>query len=45
MEELKKVKRVMQKVIPDSPHEIFIVIDATTGQNGLNQAKRILECS
>ena len=39
MEELKKVKRVMQKVIPDVPHEIFIVIDATTGQNGLNQAK------
>ena len=29
----------MQKVIPDVPHEIFIVIDATTGQNGLNQAK------
>ena len=39
MEELKKVKRVMQKVIPDVPHETFIVIDATTGQNGLNQAK------
>jgi len=39
MEELKKVKRVMQKVIPEVPHEIFIVIDATTGQNGLNQAK------
>lgn len=39
MEELKKVKRVMQKVIPDAPHEIFLVIDATTGQNGLNQAK------
>jgi len=39
MDELKKVKRVMQKVIPDSPHETFIVIDATTGQNGLNQAK------
>jgi len=39
MEELKKVERVMQKVIPDVPHEIFIVIDATTGQNGLNQAK------
>jgi fused signal recognition particle receptor len=39
MEELKKIKRVMQKVIPDAPHEIFIVIDATTGQNGLNQAK------
>ena len=29
----------MQKVIPDVPHETFIVIDATTGQNGLNQAK------
>jgi fused signal recognition particle receptor len=39
MEELKKIKRVMQKVIPNSPHETFIVIDATTGQNGLNQAK------
>lgn len=39
MEELKKIKRVMKKVIPDAPHEIFIVIDSTTGQNGLNQAK------
>lgn len=39
MEELKKIKRVMQKIVPDAPHEIFIVIDATTGQNGLNQAK------
>ncbi len=39
MDELNKVKRVMQKVVPDAPHEIFIVIDATTGQNGLNQAK------
>jgi fused signal recognition particle receptor len=39
MEELKKMKRVMQKVIADAPHEIFIVIDSTTGQNGLNQAK------
>jgi len=38
MEELKKIKRVMQKLIPDSPDEVFIVIDATTGQNGLNQA-------
>ena len=38
MEELKKIKRVIQKVIPDAPHETFIVIDATTGQNGLNQA-------
>ncbi|MCE1166175.1 MAG: signal recognition particle-docking protein FtsY [Bacteroidetes bacterium] len=39
MEELKKIQRVMQKVIPDTPDEIFIVIDATTGQNGLNQVK------
>lgn len=39
MEELKKIKRVIEKVIPDSPHEIFIVIDANTGQNGLNQVK------
>lgn len=39
MEELKKIRRVMKKVVPDAPHEIFIVIDATTGQNGLNQAK------
>ncbi|HAY34954.1 MAG TPA: signal recognition particle-docking protein FtsY [Ignavibacteria bacterium] len=38
MEELKKIKRVIQKVIPEAPHETFIVIDATTGQNGLNQA-------
>ena len=37
MEELKKIKRVMQKVISDIPNEILIVIDATTGQNGLNQ--------
>ena len=39
MEELKKIKRVVQKVKPDIPNEIFIVIDATTGQNGLNQVK------
>lgn len=37
MEELKKIKRVMQKVMPGIPNEILIVIDATTGQNGLNQ--------
>ncbi len=39
MEELKKMKRVIQKLMPDAPHEILLVIDATTGQNGLNQAK------
>jgi len=39
MEELKKIQRVMRKVIDDTPDEIFIVIDATTGQNGLNQVQ------
>ncbi len=39
MEELKKIQRVMQKVVADIPDEIFIVIDATTGQNGLNQVQ------
>jgi fused signal recognition particle receptor len=39
MEELKKVKRVMGKALPSAPHEILLVIDATTGQNGLSQVK------
>ena len=39
MEELKKIKRVIQKILPDAPHETLLVVDATTGQNGLNQAK------
>lgn len=39
MDELEKVRRVMQKVIPDAPHESLLVLDATTGQNGLSQAK------
>lgn len=39
MQELEKVKRICQKVIPDAPHDIWLVIDATTGQNGLEQAK------
>lgn len=38
MEELKKVKRVMQKVIPEAPHNTWIVLDANSGQNALNQA-------
>ena len=38
MDELKKVKRVMAKVIPDAPHETWIVLDANSGQNALNQA-------
>ncbi|MEJ2058194.1 MAG: signal recognition particle-docking protein FtsY, partial [Desulfofustis sp.] len=39
MEELKKIKRVMDKQIPGAPQEILLVIDATTGQNGISQAK------
>ncbi len=39
MEELKKIKRVIQKVIPEAPHESLLVLDATTGQNGLSQAR------
>ena len=39
MEELKKIKRVMDKKIPGAPHEVMLVLDATTGQNGISQAK------
>lgn len=39
MEELKKMKRVMTKVIPEAPHEVIIVLDANSGQNALIQAK------
>jgi fused signal recognition particle receptor len=38
MEELSKVRRVIQKQMPDAPHETLLTIDATTGQNGLRQA-------
>ncbi len=40
MEELKKIRRVVQKVRPDAPHEVLLVIDASTGQNGVQQAKK-----
>ena len=39
MEELRKIKRVMSKKIPGAPHEVMLVIDATTGQNGVSQAR------
>lgn len=45
MNELKKMKRVIQKVIPSAPHEIFLVLDANTGQNGVIQAKVFKECT
>jgi fused signal recognition particle receptor len=39
MEELKKIKRTISKKIPDAPHEILLILDATTGQNALSQAQ------
>jgi fused signal recognition particle receptor len=43
MEELKKIKRVMGKALPGAPHEVLLVIDATTGQNGLSQVRMFRE--
>lgn len=45
MNELAKMKRVLQKEIPDAPHETLLVIDATTGQNGMSQAKAFKEAT
>lgn len=39
MEELKKIKRVISKEVPSAPHEVLLVVDATSGQNAINQAK------
>jgi fused signal recognition particle receptor len=39
MNELTKIRNVMRKVIPDAPHDVMLVIDGSTGQNGFNQAK------
>lgn len=39
MEELKKISRVVKKVIPDAPHQTLLVLDATTGQNAVSQAR------
>jgi len=39
MEEVRKIRRVVQKIVPDGPHETFLVLDATTGQNAISQAK------
>lgn len=42
MNELSKIRRVMQKVIPDAPHEILLVLDASTGQNAIEQARQFI---
>lgn len=43
MRELNKIVRVIQKKIPDAPHEVLLVLDATTGQNGISQAKHFTD--
>lgn len=45
MNELSKIKRVMQKVVPDAPHEILLVLDASTGQNAFEQAKQFTQAT
>lgn len=40
MNELSKIKRVMEKVMPDAPHEVLLVLDASTGQNAIEQARQ-----
>lgn len=42
MDELSKVKKVMQKVVPDAPHEVLLVLDGSTGQNAYEQAKQFV---
>ena len=43
MQELNKINKVIKKLVPDAPHETLLVIDATTGQNGISQAKSFKE--
>jgi fused signal recognition particle receptor len=45
MAELQKMSRTAKKVIPDAPHEVLLILDATTGQNGLEQARKFTETS
>ena len=43
MEEMRKVNRIIQRKVPDGPHEVLLVLDATSGQNALHQAKYFTE--
>jgi fused signal recognition particle receptor len=45
MAELEKMRRTASRIIPDAPHEVLLVLDATTGQNGLEQARKFTESS
>ncbi len=42
-ERIRKIKRIIQRVDPTAPHEVLLVLDATTGQNAMNQAKQFKE--
>jgi len=43
MDELKKIRRVVEREVPGAPHETLLVLDGTTGQNGISQAKAFKE--
>jgi fused signal recognition particle receptor len=45
MNELTKVKNVMKKVFPDAPHEVLLVLDASTGQNAIIQAREFMKAT
>jgi fused signal recognition particle receptor len=45
MDELSKIKRVIQKVIPEAPHDVLLVLDGSTGQNALEQAKQFTQAT
>ena len=45
MQELEKMRRVAGRKIPGAPHEVLLVLDATTGQNGLSQAKEFMKAT
>ena len=45
MNELTKIRKVMQKLVPDAPHEVLLVLDASTGQNAIEQARQFTEAT
>ena len=45
MNELTKIRRVMQKLVPDAPHEVLLVLDASTGQNAVEQARQFTQAT
>ena len=45
MNELSKIKKVMQKLVPDAPHEVLLVLDASTGQNAIEQARQFTDAT